>query len=185
MQESTLLLLWAESHLASLKAEHLARLSNTTADWLSRQRISDAEWQLNPETFQMGTAKGRSLCLQTKHSASHLHITPTHSRSPGIGRSADYLASGSPLCLPSLATDSSVSQEGSSSTGRGNPSNPTLAKKAMVLRRSLLKSGRRVETPSETRSSSPGTHMASTSRAVPTDSLEVERQALAKQSYPF
>lgn len=44
---------WAEIHLISLKAEHLAGAANITADWLSRQKVRDIEWHLNPESFQL------------------------------------------------------------------------------------------------------------------------------------
>lgn len=48
MREEALLLQWAENHLASIKAEYLAGISNLTADWLSRQSLSKGEWSLHP-----------------------------------------------------------------------------------------------------------------------------------------
>lgn len=50
-RETTLLFAWAEKHLLSIAAEHLADLNNTQADWLSRRRLQETERQLNPQVF--------------------------------------------------------------------------------------------------------------------------------------
>lgn len=51
-REASLLFAWAEDNLLSITAEHLAGLENEEADWLSRQRLTESEWQLNPAVFQ-------------------------------------------------------------------------------------------------------------------------------------
>lgn len=42
---------WAESNLASISAIHLKGELNNTADFLSRQQVSNQEWSLHPEVF--------------------------------------------------------------------------------------------------------------------------------------
>lgn len=47
------ILSWAELHTLSLSAVHLKGTLNRVADFLSRNQILEAEWQLNPEVFQL------------------------------------------------------------------------------------------------------------------------------------
>ncbi|XP_034275668.1 uncharacterized protein LOC117666806 [Pantherophis guttatus] len=46
MAETDKLMSWAESHVLSLKAEHIL------ADWLSRTQLDPSEWKLHPNLFQ-------------------------------------------------------------------------------------------------------------------------------------
>ncbi|XP_061480325.1 uncharacterized protein LOC133383498 isoform X1 [Rhineura floridana] len=48
---ASLIFVWAEQHLQSLKAEHLRGILNVTADWLSRQQVFPGEWKLHPAIF--------------------------------------------------------------------------------------------------------------------------------------
>ncbi|XP_061466244.1 pleckstrin homology domain-containing family A member 7 isoform X3 [Rhineura floridana] len=48
---ASLIFVWAEQHLQSLKAEHLRGIWNVTADWLSRQQVFPGEWKLHPAIF--------------------------------------------------------------------------------------------------------------------------------------
>lgn len=52
MKEAKCLGLWAESHLLSLRAEHISATDNVKAHWLSRIRVEQAEWTLHPSQFQ-------------------------------------------------------------------------------------------------------------------------------------
>ncbi|XP_013926580.1 PREDICTED: cyclin-dependent kinase 12-like [Thamnophis sirtalis] len=51
MKEAQLRLSWAEEHLLSIRAEHIAGTDNVTADWLSRSQVDHAEWELHPTHF--------------------------------------------------------------------------------------------------------------------------------------
>lgn len=55
MGEASRLFQWAERHVLSIRAEHLAGIHNIAADWLSRQQVADTEWQLHPEVFHLVT----------------------------------------------------------------------------------------------------------------------------------
>ncbi|XP_061488955.1 uncharacterized protein LOC133387687 [Rhineura floridana] len=48
---ASLIFVWAEQHLQSLKAEHLRGIWNVIADWLSRQQVFPGEWKLHPDIF--------------------------------------------------------------------------------------------------------------------------------------
>lgn len=50
-KEVTLLFEWAEWHLLNIQSTHLAGMYNTTADWLSRRKLQESEWQLYPQVF--------------------------------------------------------------------------------------------------------------------------------------
>lgn len=50
--EAMVLMGWAEQNLGSLQAEHLAGSDNIPADWLSRQKLREADWRLSPAVFQ-------------------------------------------------------------------------------------------------------------------------------------
>ena len=51
-RDAARILRWAESHLLSLRAEHIQGIQNTMADWLSRQTIQEGEWALNKQIFR-------------------------------------------------------------------------------------------------------------------------------------
>ncbi|XP_070591368.1 CUE domain-containing protein 1 isoform X2 [Erythrolamprus reginae] len=57
MEETSRLFNWAETHLASLTAEHIAGVSNIKADWLSRATLDPSEWRLDPELFKQLTQR--------------------------------------------------------------------------------------------------------------------------------
>ncbi|XP_070591658.1 uncharacterized protein [Erythrolamprus reginae] len=57
MEETMRLFNWAETHLASLTAEHIAGISNSTADWLSRATLDPSEWRLHPDLFYQLTQR--------------------------------------------------------------------------------------------------------------------------------
>lgn len=48
---------WAESNLASLTAVHLKGELNKIADFISRERVLESEWSLNPHIFQRITGR--------------------------------------------------------------------------------------------------------------------------------
>ncbi|KAK9399508.1 hypothetical protein NXF25_012527 [Crotalus adamanteus] len=52
MQEALALGLWAESHLKSIRAEHISGEENRQADSLSRETIDHSEWRLEPNLFR-------------------------------------------------------------------------------------------------------------------------------------
>lgn len=51
MLEAETLCHWAESHLLSLTADHIAGTDNVQADWLSRATVDPSEWRLHPSLF--------------------------------------------------------------------------------------------------------------------------------------
>lgn len=53
-KEVSLLMTWAEQNLQACKV-HVASLENNTANWLSRCRLQEVEWQLNLLVFQQVT----------------------------------------------------------------------------------------------------------------------------------
>lgn len=53
MKEATLLILWAEDHLGSIRAEHLPGVANQEADWFSRQNIIEGDRSLHPQVFEL------------------------------------------------------------------------------------------------------------------------------------
>lgn len=57
MQEVTLILLWAETHVPALSAIYIPGVDNWAADFLSRSTIDPGEWSLHPEVFE-------ALCLR-------------------------------------------------------------------------------------------------------------------------
>lgn len=52
MFETEWLFNWVERHLKLLKADHILGTANVRADWLSREQIDPAEWQLHPPVFR-------------------------------------------------------------------------------------------------------------------------------------
>lgn len=52
MKEATLLFLWAEDHLGSIRAEHLPGVANQEADWFSRQNIIEGDRSLHPPSVR-------------------------------------------------------------------------------------------------------------------------------------
>lgn len=52
MLETEKLFRWAERHLLSIKADHTSGVANVCADWLSREQIDPAKWQLHPRIFR-------------------------------------------------------------------------------------------------------------------------------------
>ncbi|XP_070805019.1 uncharacterized protein [Pituophis catenifer annectens] len=51
MEESFRLGKWAEQHLLSIRADHIAGSENTQADFLSRTEVDNSEWQIHPDIF--------------------------------------------------------------------------------------------------------------------------------------
>ncbi|XP_039189596.1 kelch-like protein 14 isoform X2 [Crotalus tigris] len=51
MSEARLLGSWAESNLASLRAEHISGVENHQADFSSRSTVDPSEWGLHPDLF--------------------------------------------------------------------------------------------------------------------------------------
>ncbi|XP_041437982.1 uncharacterized protein pfkfb2.L isoform X1 [Xenopus laevis] len=52
LTEARQILLWAEINSVKLSAIHIPGVSNTKADFLSRNQLDPGEWELLPETFQ-------------------------------------------------------------------------------------------------------------------------------------
>lgn len=44
---------WAEFLVASIMEEHMKGVANVQANWLSRQRLQEAEWSLNKRLFRL------------------------------------------------------------------------------------------------------------------------------------
>lgn len=55
MLEAEILLSWAERNVLSLTADHISGVDNARANWLSRELIGPAEWQLHPNLFREAT----------------------------------------------------------------------------------------------------------------------------------
>ncbi|KAK9400751.1 hypothetical protein NXF25_011465 [Crotalus adamanteus] len=52
MQEASALARWAEANVSSIRAEHISGETNTQADSLSRAKVDQAEWRLDPALFE-------------------------------------------------------------------------------------------------------------------------------------
>lgn len=87
MKETTLLFQWVEIHLQSIKAEHLPRLDNLEADWLSRRDVIE-EWGLHPEVFNV-------LVRRFGQSKLDLFASQENAKTPAFfSRARDSLAQG-------------------------------------------------------------------------------------------
>ncbi|XP_060541827.1 uncharacterized protein LOC132710188 [Pantherophis guttatus] len=72
MDEALLLGLWAESHLKSLRADHISGEENSQADALSRHQLDNAEWSLPAHIFRditlcFGTPEVDLFASRTNH----------------------------------------------------------------------------------------------------------------------
>lgn len=57
MDEARLLGPWAETHLSSIRADHISGSANVQADSLSRRLVDQGEWSISPSLFQEIAAK--------------------------------------------------------------------------------------------------------------------------------
>lgn len=63
MEEACLLGLWAETHLSSIRADHISGSANVQADSLSRRLVDQGEWSISPSLFQEIIARFRKPVL--------------------------------------------------------------------------------------------------------------------------
>lgn len=188
MPEANLLLSWAEEHLESLKAEHFAGASNVTANWLSQQTVNNSEWWLHPEVFQ-------SLVTRCGLPVMDLFATPQNTQllqflsrfqMEGVG-GTDALQHPWPrglLCtFPAPKDPPIVPKKGKATGCGGDPGGAALAKASLVSGCSTAGHRRRLGTTPKIRLVNTGSTLSSSSRALPLNSVEVERQALAKRGY--
>lgn len=85
MEEASLLFQWAEGNHLSLKAEHSAAVSNITADWLSKKRLSDSEWQEHQEIFWKLTKRWGILLIDLFASNENAMLPRFLTRLPIVG----------------------------------------------------------------------------------------------------
>lgn len=118
MKETIFLFQWMEAHLQSIKAEHMPRLDNLEADWITRRDVIKGEMGSSPRSVQhvgkeIRSARTRPLCIPGE--CQDTSILLKGQRSPGQGDqcSSQSVASGSPICLSSIflsPTDFKVNQ---------------------------------------------------------------------------
>lgn len=154
MQEAERLCLWAETHILSIRAEHILGVENVQADWLSRAPIDHSEWHLHPSLFREMTewfrpSRGRPICHPRQQPVAQV----LHQVCDTGGRRCRYpsqtVAAWTTIRLPSSSTHPEGHLEDAGGEG-GNPApGSLLAQEALVCRLGEPVSGLALEDPAE------------------------------------
>ncbi|XP_058025462.1 uncharacterized protein LOC131191375 [Ahaetulla prasina] len=188
LQEAFRLDLWAEAHLASLKADHISGVTNIMADSLSRNTIDQSEWALVPSLFNDLSARF-GLPQVDLFSSTYNHQLPQYfTRFPSRGVEAvDALRSPWPQGLLYAFPPLPDSQGNPQVTGaeiRADTCRPLLAQETVVRRSpGTVGSGSMEDTRLQS-GASPGSHSTSRSTMALPNRLEVERIILKKAQVP-
>lgn len=115
-----------------------------------------------------------------QQSGPSISVVFSNRRGSRDGCSSIWMAPRAPLRFSTLTSHASIPKV---SKGRSNSGGPPLAKMSVVPRHNSTHTGNRVENSSQDRSIVSRSTPSSPSRTVPSDSTEVEQQALAKKGY--
>ncbi len=135
-EQATILLLWADSRLLSIRATHIPGLLNRGADMLSRRRIPQGEWRLHPESVQMiwnlyGEAEV-DLFATSENAHCPLFFSLSHSPLEGDALTAHWPAGSQTLCVSSDQNIASGVMQDQGGAGICDTHSPELAEPALV-----------------------------------------------------
>ncbi|XP_048352202.1 uncharacterized protein LOC125432571 [Sphaerodactylus townsendi] len=188
-KEALLVFQWTETHVLSIRAEHIQGNLNVQADRLSRQSIHPGEWRLKEEFFQMipRTLGTSVLDLFASNLNKQLPRFMSRFHHPEV-ENMDALSSSWPhrilYAFSSFSHDSQTTLKDQGGESRCHLGSPVVAQTTLAYQHLTAVGTQTSETPIAQRSPATGTHFPPGTRAAQLDRLEVERRQLESQGYP-
>lgn len=136
-KESIKILRWAESHVASIKVEHVKVSTNLQADWLNRRTLQEAERSLNRRAFQLICNHFGTPVVDLFASLENAQLQRFYTRFyHHLAEDTDSVVAPWPkrsICLPTTSGSAQVNQKNSRVQGRDSGGSTILAQETVVF----------------------------------------------------